>query len=116
MSHSSDSFQNHTIFLFRSTNLRLQDQKSLKFALNLNQPIVFLNCLNLKNEWNRKWINQKAWSNRRRVFRLQSLFDIDKRLTSTNSKLFVTLADPVKALDLLFSKKTKIRKLNVQFL
>ena len=61
--------------------------------------------MNLKNEWNRKWINQKAWSNRRRVFRLQSLYDIDKRLNSTNSKLFVTLADPVKALDLLFSKK-----------
>ena len=94
-----------TIFLFRCTNLRLQDQISLKLALDLDQPIIFINCLNLKNEWNRKWINRSAWHNRRRIFRLQSLYDIDKRLISTDSKLFVSLLDPVKALDDLFSRK-----------
>ena len=69
-----------TLFVFGNNDLRLQDNRALKHALDLDLPIVFLSCLAVGAEWNRKWLLRKAWGPHKREFRLQCLQDLDNRL------------------------------------
>ena len=108
-----------TIYILRTQDLRLQDNKALKLALDQNLPILFITCLNLEGEWNRVWFEEHSWSQKRRVFRLQCLQDLDNRLrnyTSISKKpiLRISLQDPVDLLNQIFHNQKKSDRWKIQ--
>ena len=72
-----------TVYMFLcEQDLRLQDNKQLKTALDLGLPIIFVHCISVEKLWNAKWMNCQGWGLKRREFKLQCLQDLDNRLTA----------------------------------
>jgi len=79
-----------TVYLFRNNDLRLQDNKALKLAQNIGNPVIFVACLGSETDWQRKWFNLPAYGEKRINFKLQALMDIDRRLAANKASLKVT--------------------------